>query len=64
MTHQIEFTEDDFNWNHELDVPQRVVDGMSPDEFNHLKRLRALIKSGCATPEEIAEYINIRGNNS
>jgi hypothetical protein len=28
MDEQIDFTEDDFNWNHELNMPQRVVDNM------------------------------------
>jgi hypothetical protein len=56
---QIDFTVDDFNWNHELNLPQRVVDVMSPDEVNNFKRVKALVKAGCATPEEITEYTRI-----
>jgi hypothetical protein len=54
-----EYTEDDFNWNHELNMPQRVVDNMSTDEIVNVKRLKALVKSRCATPEEISQYTRI-----
>jgi hypothetical protein len=59
MDEQIDFTEDDFNWNHELNMPQRVVDNMSQDEIVNVKRLKTLVKSRCATPEEISEYTRI-----
>lgn len=50
MDEQIEFTEDDFNWNHELNMPQRVVDDMSAVEVANIKRLKTTIRSGYATP--------------
>jgi len=34
MNQQIEFTEDDFNWNHELNLPQRIVDDMYINKKN------------------------------
>jgi len=56
------FTPDDFNWNHEFDLPQRIVDQMTSEEAKRYKRLQLLVENDLATTEEIAEWKSNRFN--
>jgi len=49
----------DGNWNNELNMPQCVVDSMTPDEAFRTKQLRSLVKAGYATPDQVTEYTRI-----
>ena len=59
MTKQKVFTEDDFDWNHDVDMPNRIANTLSPDQALKIKQLRALVKAKVATPEQVAEYTRI-----
>jgi hypothetical protein len=62
-TQQKIFTSDDFNWNHEFDLPQQIVDQMTSEEAKRYKRLQLLVENDLATTEEIAEWKSNRFNS-